>query len=402
MTTVAVGTRSGGGWRREYQAKNLVSGRPVAEAGAGRTRSANLHRHSRGVRAAVPVGGDVGEDDRAAEVREWGAGLRPGPEAERDPGQNPWVMGGAPVEIIRTVTGDIAPATAGVTLVHEHVIVDTSDALGDPDLRVNDPAVAARELDIPGPIGIDSIVNASPSDMGSQPELVVETASLSRKNIIQGAGLFRDATYPRSVQDTSVDELADRFSTEVRSGISGTKVKAGVFGEIGFSPEGISPRERKVALAVAMAHLACGAPILTHTFEGQFAIEHTDIFLKGGVDPMRIAVGHLDCNNDLGVHVELASRGCFLAYDRIGILRTQSDEKRVEIVLKMLDRGYLGQLMLSSDTAKRSRLRANGGRGYSVVLEDFVGLLTAAGVSMNEVNTILIDNPRRFLAFAPK
>lgn len=304
--------------------------------------------------------------------------------------------------IVRTVTGDISPVAAGVTLVHEHVIVDTADVLGDPELRVNDPLVAARELEIPGPIQINSIVNASPSDMGSRPDLVLLTARLSHKNIIQGAGLFRDATYPKTVEDLSVNELAERFATEVRVGIDGSTVRAGVFGEIGFSPEGISPRERKVATAVAIAHRECGAPILTHTFEGQFAVEHTDIFLKAGVEPERIAVGHLDCNNELAVHVELASRGCFLAYDRIGILRTQSDERRVGIVLEMIGRGYLHQILLSSDTAKQSRLRTNGGRGYAVVLEDFVALLKTAGVSNFEIETILVRNPQRFLAFAPK
>ena len=54
--------------------------------------------------------------------------------------------------------------------------------------------------------------------------------------------------------------------------------------------------------------------------------------------------------------------------------------------------GFAGHLMFSAD--------ASG--GYGKTLTVFVPKLKAAGVSDEVLHGILVDNPRRFLAFVPK
>lgn len=75
------------------------------------------------------------------------------------------------------------------------------------------------------------------------------------------------------------------------------------------------------------------------------------------------------------------------------------DEKRVQMLLKFLDAGYVNQLLLSSDfTGARTLEGPLYGRTKTV----FAPKLVQAGVKEDTIHAILYDNPRRFLAFVPK
>jgi predicted metal-dependent phosphotriesterase family hydrolase len=62
------------------------------------------------------------------------------------------------------------------------------------------------------------------------------------------------------------------------------------------------------------------------------------------------------------------------------------------MILAFLEAGYSDRLLLSSDS------RAQFGRTAT----QFVPKLRAAGVKEEMLHGILVDNPRRFLAFVPK
>jgi phosphotriesterase-related protein len=58
--------------------------------------------------------------------------------------------------------------------------------------------------------------------------------------------------------------------------------------------------------------------------------------------------------------------------------------------------------MFSSDLARETFIQRNGGPGYAKTLSVFVPKLKAAGASDDVLRKIMVDNPRRFLAFVPK
>jgi len=58
--------------------------------------------------------------------------------------------------------------------------------------------------------------------------------------------------------------------------------------------------------------------------------------------------------------------------------------------------------MFSSDLARETFIQHNGGPGYAKTLTVFVPKLKAAGANDDVLRTIMVDNPRRFLAFVPK
>ena len=117
-----------------------------------------------------------------------------------------------------------------------------------------------------------------------------------------------------------------------------------------------------------------------------------DVYESVGVNPQRIAIGHLDSlpGREPDIMKALARRGAFVGIDRIRG-DAKADEDRVALILGFLEAGYADHLLLASDTRK----------DYSRVAR-FVKQLQAAGVSEGVLHAIQVDNPRRFLAFVPK
>jgi phosphotriesterase-related protein len=78
------------------------------------------------------------------------------------------------------------------------------------------------------------------------------------------------------------------------------------------------------------------------------------------------------------------------------------EEGKVKLVLEILNAGYEDNLLLSADFSQAPQLKANWGNGLSTVLVQFIPKLKYAGVKDATLHKILVDNPRRFLAFVPK
>ena len=71
------------------------------------------------------------------------------------------------------------------------------------------------------------------------------------------------------------------------------------------------------------------------------------------------------------------------------------------MVLSAIDAGFEDHVLLSSDFANTTQLKANWGNGFSTVLVQFVPKLRYRGVPEDIVRKILVDNPRRWLAHRP-
>lgn len=165
----------------------------------------------------------------------------------------------------------------------------------------------------------------------------------------------------------------------------------GAFGEIGSWDE-ITADERKVFRAVGRAHVATNLPIFTHTgIPGKSALEQLDILEDAGVKPDRVLIGHLGNLVDANVYVHktICRRGAFVGFDRQG---GNNDAQQVPMVMALLEAGFADHLMFSADASS----------GYAKTLTVFLPKLKAAGASDQVLHQIMVDNPRRFLAFVPK
>ena len=201
---------------------------------------------------------------------------------------------------------------------------------------------------------------------------------------LAGAGFYAQPFYPKEVATMSEAQVVQALLKQVDTD------PIGAFGEIGSWDE-ITADERKVFRAVGKAHVATGIPIFTHTgIPGKSALEQLDILEDAGVKPNRVVIGHLGNLVDTNVYVQKAicRRGAFVGFDRQG---GNGDAQQVPMVMTLIDAGYSDNLLFSGDAS----------RGYGRVLTAFLPKLKAAGASDEVLRKIMVDNPRRFLAFVP-
>ena len=317
--------------------------------------------------------------------------------------------------IIRTILKDYAPEelAGGATLFHEHMQLGPDfnakfaaagaavraanglppapgrgggragapgpDIMHDVDLMTAEVRNAARDGNIA------CIVDAGHPDMGRDINFIRQVSMKSGVPIVAGGGFYSQPFYPKEISTMSEEQIAKALIKQADDDT------LGVFGEIGSWDE-ITADERKVFRAIGRAHVATNLPIFTHTgVPGKSALEQLDILEDAGVKPDRVVIGHLGNLVDPNVYVQKAicRRGAFVGFDRQG---GNGDAQQVPMVMALIDAGFAGHLMFSADASS----------GYAKTLTVFVPKLKAAGVSDQVLHGIMVDNPRRFLAFVPK
>ncbi len=298
---------------------------------------------------------------------------------------------------IQTINGVIPSKKLGKTFIHEHLKIDLSSHKKDNDTNFDDIDAVIDEMKVLRKKGIDAIVEVTNRGMGRDIEAMCRIAKKTGINIILSTGFYKEPFLPQYVYEKEEKELAKLLIDDILIGIDGTDVKAHVIGEVGTSKDSITPMEHKVFKAAAITHLDTGRPISTHTTLGTMALEQLELLKNYSVELSKVVIGHLDLKCDLDYHMRVADTGCFMAFDTIGKVKYQPDEKRIENIVKLIDRGHVGQIVLSQDITRKSHLNINNGIGYSYLLDKFLPKLIEAGVSAADIDKMLIDNPRRLL-----
>src|SRR5262249_50145477 len=154
--------------------------------------------------------------------------------------------------------------------------------------------------------------------------------------------------------------------------------------------------------AAARAQRATGVALNIHvsTQAGPAAL---DLALGEGVAPERVVVSHVDTFSNWDYALAIAERGAFVEFDNFGAAwwlgtRALSDAgTRVTDLLRLIERGYLRQLLLSQDVGTKTQLTRYGGFGYAYLSRYIEPMLRARGVSDEEIRVMRVDNPRRML-----
>jgi phosphotriesterase-related protein len=187
-----------------------------------------------------------------------------------------------------------------------------------------------------------------------------------------------------------------------------------VFGEIGQQGGAATADERKVFQAIGRAQVRSGLPVFIHNAHTgkrevqtrvprDAALRQLDILEAQGARLENLAIGHVCCRDDpkAEIAIQIAKRGAFVGFDRV-TLPTMPDSDRVGMVIAMAEAGVIERLLLSSDFYSERALKKHGGPGLAQTATVFGPRLIEAGMSEAALRSILIDNPRRFLAFVPR
>src|SRR5262245_13423436 len=260
---------------------------------------------------------------------------------------------------------------------------------------MQDADLMAEEMRIAKTEGISCIVDGGHPDMGRDINFLRRVSTMSGMPIVAGAGFYTQPFYPKELATMSEEQIIQALIKQTETD------PVGVFGEIG-SWDDMTATERKVFRAMGKAHVATNLPIFTHTgIPGKAALEQLDILEDAGVKPNRVVIGHVGnlVDPQVQVHKALCRRGAFIGFDRQG---SQGDTQQVPLVMALLEAGFAENLMFSADISNAGQMKKNGGQGYAKTLTVFVPKIKAAGASDEVLHTIMVDNPRRFLAFVPK
>ena len=303
--------------------------------------------------------------------------------------------------VVRTILRDVPPERiAGATLIHEHLsmgFAGDSPALRfyqDIDLMVDEVKACARD-------GVRCIVDTGTMDLGRSIDALRAIARKSGMLIVAGGGLHLKDGYPADVLQKTEEQVAEDFYKLA------TAERWGAIGEIGTGTAGpMDPQERKVLRAAARLHARTGLSIITHVSDGcaRCALDQVDLFEQAGVDLRHLVIGHLNDITDqpAAAPLAIAKRGAYVGFDHSGKPDDPRALEYVRTIMAVLEAGYEDRVCLSSDFASQKYLRKNGGPGIAMVMTTMVPRLKQAGVSDATLHKVLVENPRRALAFVPK
>ncbi|HEY4277158.1 MAG TPA: hypothetical protein VGM91_03000 [Conexibacter sp.] len=304
---------------------------------------------------------------------------------------------------VQTVNGPVEPESIGVTLTHEHVFLEMWSRDGQGHVgQLRDEDVLAAELTAFAGVGGGCLVDQTPGGAGRDPLGLQRLSKRVGVAIVTGCGWYTEPFYPLAdnLERRSVANIAAGLVEEIEGGLDGTGVRPGIIGEIGASQGWITPLEERVHRAAARAQVATGLPLSTHTLYHSTGDAQMALFEEEGVDPSRVCVSHCDTFPDLDYCLRVASWGGYVSFDNVGFQLGDHETAVRRLVLELVERGHAERLLLSQDVGQMPELRSRGGRGYTYVAETFLPALLAEGLDESVVQTITVDNPRRWLTIA--
>lgn len=318
---------------------------------------------------------------------------------------------------IQTVTGTTTPDGLGRTLMHEHLVIGYPGAETDwvrpgPTRREMFSRCVDRIEEIKGQ-GFTSMLDPCPSDLGRDVEFMAKVAQQTGFQIICATGLYKEdegATAYwkfRGNFGSPVEAMTEVFVKELSEGIGSTGVRAGII-KVGTGHQTLTDYEKWVFEAAARAAVETGAPITTHTDEGRFGDDQQAFLVQHGVAPHRIVIGHSCGTSDTDYHMRIVAGGSYLGFDRFGLDVIQPDDERVKALLRLLEAGAGRQIVISHDSVwcwrgmpiPSAEILAAMESVWKPThfVEQIAPRLRDGGATEAQIDTLLVDNPRRFFA----
>lgn len=315
---------------------------------------------------------------------------------------------------VHTVCGPIDPDELGFTHTHEHILCDarmthrTEPPARGAYMLLDDQTRAVRELKKFKDKGGGSMVELTTASWGRDINVLKQISEASGVHIIATTGYYTWPYIPQDIDTRSIPDLANDLIVELTEGADGADTTAGIL-KSAIHFDRIYGIEEKCLRAVARASIATGAAITTHTNGkrhqeipgGNVGMQHVNILRDEGVSLDRLVVGHTDEQADINFLSQLAEFGCYIQFDVLEKTHFMLDVTRAKLIRELIKRGYLENLLFGTDRCRHTELYdERGGVGYTYILDTFVDMLNAEGVSDQEIDQICQVNPGRMLAYA--
>lgn len=314
------------------------------------------------------------------------------------------------MSFIRTVLGDISPAELGVCYAHEHIIIDPCFATDkEPDFLLDDVEKAVAELKELKEIGVGAVIDAMPGDCGRNIESLTDVSQQSHVHIVAPTGVHLAKYYDSGHWSHFYDalQLSNLFYLEIIDGLdlhnySGPIVRVCSDWRAGIikiaALEDWDKRTQTIFCAAAQTQQKTGCPILTHTENGELALEQAQFLQENGADLNHVVLSHLDRKPDLEYHRKVLQTGVTIEYD--SHFRTQEKPNPTLELLKKLLPEFPDQIVLGMDAARRKYWKNYGGvPGLGWLYTDFRAQMLDAGIAEELVQKAFVSTPARVFSF---
>jgi phosphotriesterase-related protein len=298
-----------------------------------------------------------------------------------------------------TTIGPKAESDLGLILPHEHVFVDlrTWDKPGYAQAEAAGVVrLMAPEIERLKAAGGTALVECSPVGVGRRADMDKAVSDATGFPIVVPTGVYREPWIPPWIHEAGEAALTDWMLGELTGEIEHSGVQAGWI-KLSAGDDGLTPTETKVLRAAARAGAAANAVIGSHTIRGRVVRDQLAILEQAGYTPNRFIWIHTQAEPDFELHLEMARRGAWLEYDAIG---GADDRFFIDLICRVLDAGFGGQLLLSHDRGWYDPGLPGGGtpKPYTYLVDEFLPRLRAAGVGDATICLLTCTNP--FRAFA--
>ena len=310
-------------------------------------------------------------------------------------------------EYIMTVNGPESPGKMGITLEHEHILVDFIGADSTGYFRWNRDSVIKRAMPFVMEAkenGVKTIIECTPEWLGRDPLLLRSLSRLAGVNFITNTGYYganKNKYIPQSFYKLNARELADLWIGEFKNGIEETGIKPG-FIKIAVNPsDTLSAEHLKIITAAAFTHLKTGLVIASHTGPDNPAFAQIDVLKEEGIDPSAFIWVHAQ-SGTLEGNIRAAKEGVWISLDNINDRRNiepgapNSIEWYAGRIVRLKSEGLLSRVLISHDSGWYDPGKPGGGtfNGYNDIFDSFIPVLKEKGMTDDEIDQILVKNPQ--------
>lgn len=308
---------------------------------------------------------------------------------------------------VMTVNGYMDTSDMGITLVHEHVLVDWigPDSTGyhrwdreEVVERVLPFVMEAKER------GVQTIIECTGRYLGHDPYVVAKLSRQSGVRFLTNTGYYGAADnqfIPERAYRESAREIADQWIEEFENGIDGSGIRPGIMKISVAQEQPLSELHRKIVRAAVMTHLETGMAIVSHTAGDVPAFEQIELLKNEGVSPTAWVWTHAQ-SGSLEANIRAADEGAWLSLDGINYDGSQDNgedgsiEWFVSRISELKEAGYLNKILLSHDAGWYTAGEPNGGdfRGYTDIFDHLIPALKKHNFSDGEIRQMTTLNPR--------
>src|SRR5947209_14995945 len=155
---------------------------------------------------------------------------------------------------IRTVSGPIAPEYLGITLGHEHLLIDLCGLWDNPpperaylvdqeptlekpgalirkpydsklNLLIDDPELSIQELLLYKVVGGQALIDMTTVGIKPDPQGLYNIAQRTGVHLVAGCGYYRQPLLEESLHERSTEEIADDLLRWLNEGMYGTTIR---------------------------------------------------------------------------------------------------------------------------------------------------------------------------------